>query len=165
MIITILRHGEAGIADRDRERELTPRGVDDISFGSHRFLQTCTERGIPIPELVLHSPWLRTAETADILARLIPEAELRAESGLQPGSTVSTVSDVLTALDDDAIEHVVLVSHQPLVSDLVDTYLGTAGLAPPLSPGGLVCLSLGIPGQGCASLNFWALPPEYEPAL
>jgi phosphohistidine phosphatase len=164
MIVTIWRHGEAGKAVSDRLRELTVTGTDDVGFGCHQFHDTCHARGIPHPELVLHSAWVRTTETADIIASAFTHASVRPIKALQPGGTIQAVDSALAEItaSDPKLGHVVLVSHQPLVSYLVDYYLGGIGRVPSLPPGGLVTLDLPVPAADCGQLLFWALPPEYE---
>ena len=171
MIITIFRHGEAGAAATDERRELTVTGVDDIRFGSHQFRSACEARDIPGPDLILHSAWLRTTQTAKILAACFPQSLIRNEASLVPGGRVTAVTETLSGLRDQleqqelGFSHVLLVSHQPLVSQLVDSYLGSPHSAPPLSPGGLVSMDMDIPAADCARLLFWALPPEYGAGL
>ena len=164
MIVTIWRHGQAGRAPSDRLRELTSTGTDDVGFGCHQFHDTCHARELPSPELVLHSPWVRTTQTADIVASAFTHAGMRALEALQPGSSVGVVEvalvDLMEAQPD--LLHTVLVSHQPLVSCLVDHLLGEVGQVPGLPPGGLVTMALEVPGRACGQLLFWALPPEYE---
>ncbi len=163
MIVTIWRHGEAGRAISDRKRELTGRGTDDIGYGCHQFHDSCSARGIEHPQLILYSEWVRTTQTADIIASAFTHADKRSERALMPGSVVADVDRALaTLLDVDPPEHLLLVSHQPLVSRLVDHYLADPGRVPGLSPGGLACLQLDTPARGCGELLFWALPPAYE---
>ena len=164
MILTIWRHGEAGSAATDRKRELTAGGRDDIGFGCHRFFEHCSSRALPHPDLILFSEWRRTTETADIIAGAFSHATLQSNSALIPGSSVAAVEAMLQSLFAAANcpGHVVLVSHQPLVSILVDHFLGDPGLVESLSPGGLACLQLDVVGAACASLEFSAQPPQYE---
>lgn len=164
MIVTIWRHGEAGRAATDRQRELTDRGLDDIGFGCQQFLKGLVGRGMVPPDLILYSPWIRTWQTGEIVAATFTHASAREHQALQPGSTITEVDHCLSALHDDAAipSHVVLVSHQPLVSQLVEYYLGRATDVPPLSPGGLVTFALQTPARDCGELSFWAVPPEYE---
>ena len=126
MIVTIWRHGQAGRAPSDRLRELTGTGTDDVGFGCRQFHDACHARELPSPELVLHSPWIRTTQTADIVASAFTHAGMRALETLQPGSSVGVVelalADLMAAQPD--LLHAVLVSHQPLVSCLVDHLLG-----------------------------------------
>ena len=164
MIVTIWRHGEAGRAVSDRLRELTVTGTDDVGFACHQFHDTCRARSIPHPELVLHSAWVRTTETAEIIASVFTHASVCPLKALQPGGSIEAVDAALAEITASApnVGHVVLVSHQPLVSYLIDYYLGTPGRMPSLPPGGLVTLDLQFPAVDCGQLVFWALPPEYE---
>ena len=164
MILTIWRHGEAGSAATDRQRQLTDRGRDDIGYGCHHFHEHCLARSIPIPGLIAYSEWRRTTETADIIAGLFSHARCEREPALIPGSRVEQVDAALEQelASASCPQHILLVSHQPLVSRLVDYYLGEPGLVAPLSPGGLACLQMEVPGAACASLLFSAQPPQYE---
>ena len=107
--------------------------------GSRRPMIDAPVRDLPAPDLILYSEWSRTTETADIIAAAFSHASLRRESALIPGSGVAAVDSVLEALlsATNRPEHLVLVSHQPLVSSLIDYYLGDPGRVEPLSPGGL----------------------------
>jgi phosphohistidine phosphatase len=169
MILTIWRHGEADGQRPDRNRELTDTGRDDVAFGCHRFSEVCQSRGVPNPHRVLYSPWVRTTQTAEIVTAAFTHADSQAEQRLEPGMNVADVDALLSQLVEfeNAVEHLVIVSHQPLVSNLVDYYLGGGGMTavPGVSPGGLVCLSLDIPAPDCGTLLFWAFPPEYEAGL
>jgi phosphohistidine phosphatase len=163
MILTIWRHGEAGSAATDRQRELTDSGFDDIGFGCRQFHAALEERGMAAPALVLFSPWVRTRETAEIIAAAFTHAQLRELEALRPATTVPAVEAALGTIGPEFTGpgHIVLVSHQPLVSRLVDHYLGLENPVPPLSPGGLVTLSLEVAARDCGELRFWAVPPGY----
>lgn len=163
MYLTIWRHGEAGSAVTDRKRELTNQGTDDIGFGCHQFHNLCEQRGLPHPDLILYSEWIRAAQSADILASAFSHAALEQCDALIPGRRPADVDTALELrLAQKAPDHMVLVSHQPLVSVLVDHYLADAGKVPPLVPGGLATLELEMIGAGCATLVFCAQPPEFE---
>jgi len=167
VIVTIWRHGEAGQAFSDRRRELNERGTDDIGFACQQFHRACEARQLPHPQLILHSPWVRTTQTAEILDAAFTHAALRAHESLQPGAGIGDVDALLEQLllSPQCPEHLLLVSHQPLVSRLVDHYLGEPGRVPPLSPGGLAALDLAAATAGGARVLFWALPPEYEAGI
>lgn len=167
MILTIWRHGEAGSAATDRLRELTDRGTEDIGFGCHQFHALCEARDICHPDLLLHSEWVRTSQTAEIIGLAFNHAPRESCPALIPGRQPA---DVEIALADrlqrqPTLQHVLLVSHQPLVSALVDHLLGERGRVPPLAPGGLATLEMDLPAAGCASLRFSAQPPDYEALL
>jgi phosphohistidine phosphatase len=162
MILTIWRHGTAEEGVNDRLRELTGSGRDDVGFGSHRFHAICLARTIPHPQKILHSPLVRTTQTAGLIAAAFTHASLAADKALQPGDSVAAVDTVVDESMGSDSEHLLLVSHQPLVSRLVEYYLGKESSVPFITPGGFVTLSLEDTAPGCARLLFWALPPEYE---
>ena len=162
MILTIWRHGEAGQAYRDYERTLTDRGCDDVGFGEQQFHVHGETRGIPHPDRIAFSPWTRTRQTADIVAAAFTHAACTEEQRIQPGASLAgALQLVQEVLDEGSVEHLLLVSHQPLVSQIIDTLLGDAGRVPALSPGGLAVIELDIAEAGIASLLFWSLPPDY----
>lgn len=167
MIVTIWRHGMAEAGAIDRQRNLTPAGRDDVGFGCHQFHEACVSRGLPSPTAILFSPWVRTAQTAEIIAGAFTHASAAAEPALQPESDVAAVDSALAkrVASTDAKQHVLLVSHQPLVSQLADHYLGESGTVPSLTPGAMVTLTLDTPAAACGRLMFWAMPPEYEAGL
>ena len=167
MVVTIWRHGEAGRAATDRQRQLTDRGLDDVGFGCHQFHRALDVRGVATPELILYSPWKRTRQTAEIIASAFTHATSSEQGALRPGSSVTAVEHCLAQLHDtpEVPAHLVLVSHQPLVSELVLFYLGSDAHVPPLSPGALVTFALDVPARNCGELVFWAAPPEYEAGL
>ena len=163
MIVTIWRHGTAEEGVNDRLRKLTSTGRDDVGFGSRQFEHACKLKSIAPLTTILHSPWVRTTQTADIIASAFSAARITPESALRPGSPLSAVDGLLSSLSaDSAVQHAVLVSHQPLVSQLVDHWLGDAGRVPSLPPGGLVTLSFDVAVPACATLLFWSFPPAYE---
>ncbi|TDG13800.1 hypothetical protein E2F43_09805 [Seongchinamella unica] len=164
MILTVWRHGEAGSAATDRQRELTDRGCDDIGYGCHQFHEHCAARSLAAPGLILYSEWRRTTETAEIIASAFTHARSERCEALIPGSRLQQVDAALEhcLADSRCPDHILLVSHQPLVSRLVDYYLGDGGQVAPLAPGGLATLQLDAPAFACASLLFSAQPPQYE---
>lgn len=163
MILTIWRHGEAAPAVNDRLRQLTPRGERDIGRGAPALRDLCRRRGVPAPDRLWYSEWQRTTQTAGLIARALA-CEQRAEPALIPGASVADVEQVLVPLftASDAPAHLVLVSHQPLVSALVDVLLGEHRAAPPHPPGGFVTLALEAPAAACGRLLWWAFPPDFE---
>lgn len=164
MIVTIWRHGQAGSAFSDRERQLTGEGADDVGFGCQQFHELCNERGIPHPDLIIYSNWVRTTQTADIIASAFTHARAESGAALVPGSTPADAEKLLDELlaTVPCPAHVVLVSHQPLVSRLVDHLLENDMRVPTLDPGALVSLRLEVVARGCGELLFWSLPPGYE---
>ena len=164
MLLTIWRHGEAGRAATDRRRELTDKGFDDVGFGCHQFHAALAARGLPPPDQVLFSPWVRTAQTARVIASAFTHAAIQELAPLRPGATAQAVEAALVGMEASAPApvHVVLVSHQPLVSQLVDHFLGAGNQVPGLPPGGFATLALEVVAPACGTLHLWAVAPEYE---
>jgi phosphohistidine phosphatase len=113
-----------------------------------------------MPDLILHSAWRRTTQSADILAAAFTVSADTLDA-LLPGQTIPDVDRALNALPSGT-SHCVLVGHQPSVSQLVDHYLNDNGRVPALSPGGLVSIRLDYFAKGCGELLFWAMPPHYR---
>ena len=163
MIITVWRHGEAEHAIPDEQRELTGSGMDDIGFGCHQFASHLKALNLPAPEAVFSSTILRARQTADIVAGAFTHARVSDSAALVPGASVEDVDAMVTQWADTVASdaHLLLVSHQPLVSLLLDYWTGDPGRVTALPPGGLATVELAVAGPGQASLQFWCLPPEY----
>lgn len=158
MLVTIWRHGEAAPGRPDRERRLTDRGHADLRRGAPAFGPALERRGLPLPDALSTSRWVRTAQTAAYLADALG-LSAEEEEALIPGADPAAVEACLARLP--AAAHRVLVSHQPLVSELIDRWLGEPGLVPSLAPGAYAVLEAEVFAPGCASLCFWAAPPAY----
>lgn len=102
--------------------------------------------------------------TADILSNTLGMVLAEVEPALQPGASLAGVDIFLASriAATSAPAHLLLVSHQPLVSRLVDYWSDTCGRVPPLSPAAFVTLEIDIPARGCGRLVFWASPPLFE---
>lgn len=122
MKIVIMRHGEAEmLANSDRERPLTPRGQ-----------QQATAQGLLLKQLamfdkVLVSPYVRAQETFQHINQAYDGQlgdKMETWSGITPNGHAEIVVDYLTVLSEQNIQSVLLISHLPLVGDIV----GTLGL-------------------------------------
>lgn len=108
--LVILRHGEAEpYVHSDAERELTDRGRQE----------TRAQMAILVaqdfrPEEIIHSPFIRTTQTADICHEFFPEASLRPHSGLMHSAQPEMVPAIWTEG-----KSVLLASHMPLVARLL----------------------------------------------
>lgn len=111
MKLWVLRHGEAASQARsDAERELTAAGVEQVLHSSEQLVQQSVE-------LILASPYVRAQQTAT----LVHDA-LRLERPIVTVPWLTPDSDpqkVLAHLDGLGLDSVLLVSHQPLVGNLI----------------------------------------------
>ena len=162
MILTVWRHGEAGRAATDFDRALTDRGRADVGFGAVQFHKHCASRDLPHPDQIRFSPLVRTQQTAELVSGAFTRAIDLVDERIQSGAGVADALALLQEVHDaDRVEHLLLVSHQPLVSRLIDALLGDPGRVAPLTPGGFAVLTLHAAARGFADLNFWCLPPDY----
>lgn len=118
MHLYLLRHAEA-VPRRfaDAERELTAHGQWEVDAVARQF----TQRGIVL-DACFCSPYRRTTQTAAaflerIGSTLVPEFS----EWLTPERRAR---DVLAWLEAVAAEHVLIVSHNPLVSELLAVLTG-----------------------------------------
>lgn len=119
--LLVIRHGpaeEPRPGQRDGDRALTEGG----RAWTREAFQTLPER-IPGPVLIFASPFLRAQQTAGLLAEAFAGGTPRVETwpDLVPSGAAALVETQLRVRLAQAPEDVclALVSHQPLVSDLV----------------------------------------------
>jgi phosphohistidine phosphatase len=107
----ILRHGEAEPrANTDAERRLTAHGREQVLHSAARLL------GQPL-QAIIASPFVRAQQTAALVHDTLGFIEpVRTVPWLTPESRVE---EVIAEIERLGLEHVLLVSHQPLVGALV----------------------------------------------
>lgn len=112
MNLYLLRHGEAEARQYDDPtRALTEYGRLDVQDVARQF----AARNIAL-DVCLHSPYLRTTQTAEVfLGSLKASIYSQATPVLTPNHRALQVLEHLRALQ---AEHVLLVTHNPLVSEL-----------------------------------------------
>ncbi|MEQ8516674.1 MAG: hypothetical protein RIC38_13785 [Chromatocurvus sp.] len=161
MLVTVWRHGEAGPGSPDRSRTLTGRGEADVDRGARGFVAQLQRRDLPPPGRVLFSRWRRTTQTAERILTALPGVASEPFEALIPGAVAASVDDALTGFLGRE-SHLLLVSHQPLVTELIDRWLGTQGEVPSLSPGAYAVLEMLVVAPGCAAALWYSAPPEYR---
>lgn len=93
MLCCFLRHADAAQeAPSDYERPLTTKGLEQ----SEKVARFCTRAGI-IPELILHSPVLRAAQTARIVSEKLGGIELISCHWLACGMDPDSAAEHLNA--------------------------------------------------------------------
>ena len=136
MLLTIWRHGEAGPAPRDAERELSERGRSEVAAAAEAFTRWLTQSGHPKVERLRHSPLTRTSQTAAILHGVLRPMSCVADQLLAPGADLANkMWQVIDAT------HVLLVSHEPFVSRAIAVWSDDETL-PPLAPSGYATLEV-----------------------
>ena len=146
MRLLLLRHGEAGFnAPTDEQRSLTESGRFRLRQMLHQH-QGAFE-GI---ERIFHSPYLRTCQTTE----LVCEAKAAETSPLKLLTPESSAQQVIYWLSEQADESLLLVTHQPLIGNLVSLLCeGDLSRPEPMMPGCLAIIEMEFPAAGLGELR------------
>lgn len=121
MLIYILRHADAAaLVTTDEVRPLTKKGVNQSEIVG----EFCAKHKIN-PQVIISSPVLRAAETAQIVARHLPDAETVTDARLASGMEPETGFDVIR--EYSKFDSVMLVGHQPDLGAFVSSFLSNDG--------------------------------------
>ncbi|AYG07174.1 phosphohistidine phosphatase SixA [Pseudomonas fluorescens] len=144
MKLWVLRHGEAeSHAPSDAQRNLTERGREEVLHSAAHLI------GQPISAIIA-SPYVRAQQTAQLVREALGFVpEIRTVSWLTPDGNPL---QVLEKLDTD--DNVLLVSHQPLVGNLISFLQhGHQRQPQPMHTASLAELEGDFPLAGLMSLN------------
>ena len=152
MKIVIMRHGEAvASASSDRQRALTARGMQQAAAAG-----LCLSQQRLLFSKILASPYLRTQQTADQLLAHFPSCRKITFDLLEPESRPSEVVDAIGKFSEDTL---LVVTHQPLIGDLVAS-LCSQRVA--MSPASMALLDAPVVAAGCAELLWLRHAPLFE---
>lgn len=135
--VVIMRHGEAqALAADDRARTLTSQGCSDVQQMALWLATTYAAF-----DYVWVSPYTRTRETAELILSSQPSSTQSCiMSELVPeGSVAQVQQQVDSLLAEQPHARVLLISHMPLVSFLVEAFT-QPGQMPIFSPAALYCI-------------------------
>lgn len=161
--IAILRHGEAEFAgNSDAGRVLTLRGIRNSQVAAETLVAYLSSQA---PEMgldaVFYSPFVRTHQTADAALKIL---NTRSDHPIYFSAEKTLLGDntphaVCRWLDTLPYERILLISHEPLVSCLVDWLIQGSSASSsngvdnhPFFPSSLAILSAEVISQGCAEL-------------
>jgi len=118
MDLFLLRHGEAEPrAASDAERHLTGRGEKEVQA-----VIESRQAELAGVKLIVTSPYRRALQTAKIAAQVLGfSQELLVTEQLEPGGKPRALLDFIDALE---VESVLLVTHQPLVGNVLSLLSG-----------------------------------------
>jgi phosphohistidine phosphatase len=119
LIVYILRHGEAEAKSSqvpDDDRHLTTRGKSQL----RKNLIVAKRIGTKI-DLILTSPLVRAKESAEIVRDVFGIERLEVEERLEPTRSPYEVYQSLAK--HASLENLLIVTHQPLISSLIDALL------------------------------------------
>ncbi|MCL5067509.1 MAG: phosphohistidine phosphatase SixA [Thaumarchaeota archaeon] len=150
MILYVLRHGEAepkSSSKRDEERRLSPAGTNQL----RKTLSFAKKIGASI-DRVISSPLVRAKESSEIAAEVLQASEVLVSNSLEPESAPSEVYSELSKWNQD--DRFALVTHQPLVSNLLQDLLGVE-LNVNMQTGSLARVDVqGYPSSGSGTLVY-----------
>ncbi len=157
MILYLVRHGIA--VDRtdpkcppEAERPLTAKGVQKT-----RSAALGLEALGAKPDVLISSPYVRAAQTAEIFAEALgssPE-KIRVSEALKPAENPATILNEISRL---RAKEVMLVGHAPHLDLLVSHLAGARGPFTSLKKAGVACLEQAS-GHGRWELR-WILTPK-----
>ena len=147
MLLTLWRHGEAAYSRPDSQRPLTERGIQHVRATVGLYRSLCQQRELGRPIVCTHSPYVRTKQTASLIASELSLSEVFSQELLAPGQTDYVSGDYLS----EESGHQLVVGHQPYLSQLIDVWCDTAAHTS-LSPGGFAIIELNAPCRGGGEL-------------
>lgn len=126
MKVWIMRHGDAPYIDG--ERQLSELGKQDVAQMAQRLAERFKEQNLEL-EIMLASPYLRAQQTADIVEQELMDAKVRPFLTEQEPLLRSESDPAMTASYVEALPQstILLVSHMPLVANLLATWLPQQG--------------------------------------
>lgn len=161
MEIYVLRHGIAedrASSGRDEDRSLTAEGrrrLKDV-------LRLAADAGVK-PTLIVTSPYVRAVETARIAAETLGyRGDLLRTDSLIPDSHPRTVWDEIRTHRD--AESILVAGHEPLLSQVAATLLGSPSLAIEMKKGALLRIDVEQFGPEPRGVLKWMLVPKLAAA-
>ena len=155
MLLTLWRHGEAAYSRPDSQRQLTERGVQHVRATVGLYRSLCLQRGLSMPTVCTHSPYIRTKQTASLIASELSFPDLISQELLAPGQTDYVSGDYLSEESGRQL----VVGHQPYLSQLIDVWCDTSAHTS-LSPSGFAIIELIAPCRGGGALLHPAPPGD-----
>ena len=115
MLILIMRHGEAEARPDETDRHLTEKGLIQV----RSVLGWAKQMGLQV-DSILSSPLTRAKETASLASSIFGTTN-SVDNSLEPEGSPDEVYEALSKFGPSNV--VLLVTHQPLVSILVEDIL------------------------------------------
>ena len=148
MQLFVLRHGDAErLAASDYERQLTERGKQEVEAVVKRH-----EQELSVVEKIFVSPLTRAQQTAAIVSGYFPNIPTETTDILVPSHNTTEALAFLCQQNSDGT--ILLVSHQPLVSELVSDLCDLATMAVGMHTAALASIVLDPVARGMGKLNY-----------
>ncbi|GAB1258227.1 phosphohistidine phosphatase SixA [Aurantivibrio plasticivorans] len=147
MNLFILRHGEAeASAATDAARRLTPRGEAEVAAVVRK-----SAKELQAVRQVYVSPYVRAQQTAKIALEVLGDRPIETTELITPDGNVDGVIRLLESRD---LSNVLLVSHQPLVGELVNGFTGQPPGYYSMATAALASIDLDPIAMGLGDLNW-----------
>jgi phosphohistidine phosphatase len=163
MLLLLVRHANAGDHDPSRWPDDRDRPLTDKGRKTHRRVSRLLGRLDYIPSLVLTSPWLRAAQTAEILVETLelvhPPVPCEA---LAADPDAARLAECVGDQGPDAT--VAMVGHSPWMEELAALLLGgsVSGLRIAFPKSGVMGIDLEKLEPGAGELRFFLRPGMAE---
>jgi phosphohistidine phosphatase len=159
MLLLLIRHAHAGDRDPDQWPDDRARPLTDKGRKTQRKVSRALSKLELVPTLVLASPWVRAAETAEILVRELglPSPAIPCEP-LAAAPEFSRLADDIGEPASGAI--VALVGHSPWMEELTALLLADSatGLRVDFPKSGVMGINLARLEPGAGELRFFLRP-------
>lgn len=151
--LLLVRHGiaeEPGEGKRDFDRSLTPDGQAKM-----KEISKAIGKLFPKAQLIIASPYVRAAQTALFLSKSFESGmEVKTSELLVPASTRS---DFRKLLEETKQRRVIIVGHEPNLTEAMLELTGLKSGMLELKKGG--CYGVALDASGHGTLE-WLLPPR-----
>lgn len=155
MHVVFIRHAsaEASAEGGDAKRELTKHGKAE----AHATARGIRSMGVRL-DVVLTSPLVRAAQTAEIVAKVHKGAAVVVDEDLAPPADAAGLARRLRDLQNENVRAVALVGHAPTLDEcLARLVAGVHSIGTNLSKAGAACVLLGSDAANGKAELLWYL--------
>lgn len=153
MQCVLVRHGEAAWdAPSDAQRQLTRVGEHHAGLAANWLADQWQ------PELLIHSPFVRARQTAEVFLARYPGLQRRQSDHLQPEVTLAQLETLIVAADS---ERLLLIGHNPQLSRALSWFCGE-DIDEAMAPASMALIDLPVIAKDTGRLQWLRHAPEYE---
>jgi phosphohistidine phosphatase len=155
MNLYFIRHAEAGnktIGIDDSERELTKKGIEQISKavkGWKFFIDSF--------DIIVTSPYKRAVQTAKIVSKGYELKGIFTDKRLEPGCRAE---DIILIINEMKNENIALVGHEPDFSNSISSMISNSGATIDMKKGGIAKVSFPSKPRISGGVLEFLIPPK-----
>ncbi len=152
MQCVFVRHGEASWdAPSDSQRRLTLVGEHHAGLAANWLADQWQ------PDLLIHSPFTRARQTADIFLSRFPGLQRQRSDRLQPDVSLAELEALMLAADT---ERLLLIGHNPQLSRALRWFCGD-DIDEVMAPASMALIDTPVVAQHSGRLQWLRHAPEY----